>query len=137
MQITVNLQELFSYSIDPIFLFIILVFLFTVYFYKKRNKKVKVGIPQIKKIDVKDINEIQKKYIKKLDELRNELKKEKISIREAYQNLSEIVRYFVYEVTDIEVQNYTLKEIKKLNMPKLYNLIKEYYIYKQLRIFLR
>ena len=26
------------------------------------------------------------------------------------------------------MQNYTLKEIKKLNMPKLYNLIKEYYI---------
>lgn len=128
MQITVSLQELFSYSIDPIFVLIILVFLFTVYFYKKRKKKVKVEIPQIKKIDVKDINEIQKRYIKKLDELQNELKEEKISIREAYQNLSEIVRYFVYEVTDIEVQNYTLKEIKKLNMPKLYNLIKEYYI---------
>jgi hypothetical protein len=34
---------------------------------------------------------------------------------------------FVFEVTDIETQNYTLDEIKKLNMPGLYELIEEFY----------
>ena len=34
---------------------------------------------------------------------------------------------FVFEVTDITTQNYSLTEIKKLNIPHLYELIKEYY----------
>lgn len=34
---------------------------------------------------------------------------------------------FVFEVTDITTQNYSLSEIKKLNIPILYELIEEYY----------
>ena len=125
MQLSVKLQELFSYSILPIIILIIILFLFSMYFLRKRNKKKET--PVIKEIDKIDINIIQEKYIIKLEELKKDLEKNKISIREAYQALSELVRYFVYEVTNIEVQNYTLKEIKKLNIPVLYNLIKEYY----------
>ena len=50
-----------------------------------------------------------------------------MDIRAGYQELSIIIRTFVNEVTGIEVQNYALKEIKKLEMPLLYELIKEYY----------
>ena len=125
MQLSVKLQELFSYSILPIIILIVILFLFSMYFLRKRNKKKET--PVIKEIDKIDINIIQEKYIIKLEELKKDLEKNKISIREAYQALSELVRYFVYEVTNIEVQNYTLKEIKKLNIPVLYNLIKEYY----------
>ena len=34
---------------------------------------------------------------------------------------------FVFEITDITTQNYSLSEIKKLNIPILYDLIEEYY----------
>lgn len=125
MQLSVKLQEPFSYSILPIIILIIIIVIFSICFFKKMNKKKEK--PKIKEIDKIDINIIKQKYIMKLEELKNDLEKSKLSIRQAYQNLSELVRYFVYEVTDIEVQNYTLKEIKKLNMPVLYNLIKEYY----------
>lgn len=45
----------------------------------------------------------------------------------AYQNLSKVIRNFVFEATHIKVQNYTLDDIRKLNMPILYELISEYY----------
>ena len=51
----------------------------------------------------------------------------KINLRTAYQKISEIIRLFVFEMTDITTQNYSLREIKKLNIPILYQLIEEYY----------
>ena len=41
--------------------------------------------------------------------------------------ISVLIRLFVYELTGLEVQSCTLKDIKKLNIPVLYELIKEYY----------
>ena len=61
--------------------------------------------------------------MKDLDKLSKEVEENKVNSREAYQKLSTIIRYFVYEVTNIKVQNYTLKEIKKINRPILYELI--------------
>ena len=51
----------------------------------------------------------------------------KISLRKAYQQISEAVRYFVFEVTGISTQNFSLSEIKNANIPGLYDLIEEYY----------
>ena len=50
-----------------------------------------------------------------------------IELRKAYQMISETIRMFVFEITDITTQNYTLQEIKRLSIPKLYDLIKEFY----------
>ncbi len=35
-----------------------------------------------------------------------------IELRKAYQLISEAIRLFVFEITDITTQNYSLKEIK-------------------------
>ena len=51
----------------------------------------------------------------------------KIELREAYQQISSEMRLFVFEMTDIKTQNYSLAEIKELNLPILYELIEEYY----------
>lgn len=129
MQISVKLQDMFSYSIYYIFIVFILVFALTIYFIVTRKKKTRDNEEEIivKKAETKDLNTIKNKYIKKIENLEEKLNNKKISIRVAYQNLSSIIRYFVYEVTNIKVQNYTLREIERLKILELSELIKEYY----------
>ncbi len=130
MQISVKLQEPFSYSIYQMLIVFILVIIFTIYFIctkKKKNKENCVREIIIKQPDAKDINAIKLKYIKKIENLEEKINNNKISIRGAYQNLSVIIRFFVYEITNIKVQNYTLREIERLGIPALSELIKEYY----------
>lgn len=130
MQTSVNLQD---FIISPIVLLFIVMFGIlgmTIYFLKhtkeKEQEKPKQPI-QIKEIPVNNKKAIIQKYIKKLNELEEKVDKEKIEIRQAYQTLSNIIRYFVYEVTNVKVQNYTLEEIENAKMPSLYELVEEYY----------
>lgn len=125
MQISVNvgLQNPFSYYIYPLIVLVIMIIIWISYFSIK-NKKEKIII---KEVDPKDLVKIKEEYIEQLNNLIENLRYNQITIRKAYQKLSKIIRLFIYEVTDINVQNYTLKEIKKINMPKLYKLIQEYY----------
>lgn len=122
--VSVGLQESFQYSIIlPIIFFIIIVLILFMIFKKKKNKQKIV----IKEIEEKDLVKIKEKYIEQLNQLSKKIEKNQIKNRNAYQKLSEIIRNFVYEATDIKVQNYTLKEIRNLNLPPLYELIREYY----------
>ena len=41
--------------------------------------------------------------------------------------MSRCIRGFVHAATGIRVQNYTLYNIERLNMPELYYLVAEYY----------
>ncbi|MCI8546584.1 MAG: hypothetical protein HFJ44_05045 [Clostridia bacterium] len=129
METTVKLQELYAYSILPISIIAILVIAITIYILiekiKKKNEIVK--IEDVKIVEPKNIKSIQNKYLKRLDNLRKKLELNRITTRVAYQGLSTLIRYFIYEVTDIKVQNYTLSEIETLNMPFLTELIQEYY----------
>lgn len=130
MQITVNLQEPFSYSIYPIVIvsFFIIILLIIIISIKLHNSKKQLkSAPIQKKLNTTDINRLKEKYIKLLDDIENKMQNEKISLRVAYQRLSTTIRYFVFEITNIKVQNCTLDDIKKLNMPQLYELIEEYY----------
>jgi len=129
METTVKLQGLFSYSIWPIIVVSIVCIVFSIYllFENLKNKKIVTKIEDVKIIEPKNIKAIQNKYLKRLDNLRKKLELGKITVRTAYQGLSTLIRYFVYEVTDIKVQNYTLFEIEQLNMPFLTELIQEYY----------
>ena len=129
MQTTVELQNNFSYSIWPIIVVLLLIILFTIYIFLKQRKQERtlISVEEIKLLEPKNIEVIKKKYIKKIDLLENKIKAEKISVRVAYQHLSNIIRYFIFEVTDIKVHNYTLLEIERLNMPQLSSLIQEYY----------
>lgn len=128
MQISVNLQEPFSYSIYPIIIVSALFVAVCVYLYiMKEVKQEEIENVEIKPIKPKSLNHIKHKYLKKIQVIETKLESGKITIRTAYQGLSLIIRYFVYEVTNIKVQNYTLKDIEKLKMPILSELIQEYY----------
>ena len=48
--------------------------------------------------------------------------------REGYQQLSALIREFVHEVTGINVENFTIKEVKAFGIKKLDVLMEEYYV---------
>ena len=132
MQTSINLQEPFAYSIIPVIIAICLTLILTYYLiYSRRKKeKYKVDEEKVKEIpekNIKNIPVIKGKYLNQLDTIEYKYTNNMIELRQAYQMISEATRLFVFEITDITTQNYSLKEIKKLNIPNLYELIKEYY----------
>ena len=126
MQTTIKLRDMFHYSLLPtiIFLILLLVCILTLLFLhikkKQKTKPIEVHI-------AKDSNAIKIKYINLLNDLLNLLKNNKISKRHAYQKLSAYIRLFIYELTSVKIQNYTLTEIKSINLPIIYELVSKYY----------
>jgi hypothetical protein len=51
-----------------------------------------------------------------------------VSKRDGYQQLSFVIRSFVHEVTGINVENYTISEVKAMGIRKLDILMEEYYV---------
>lgn len=132
MQTSVNLQDPFAYSIIPLIITLCITVAITCYLIYSRNKKEKIKaidyeIKEIPEKNIKNIPVIKNKYLNQLDSIEYKYNHQMIELREAYLLTSETIRLFVFEITDITTQNYSLSEIKKLNIPNLYELIKEYY----------
>ena len=130
MQTSINLQEPFKYSIIPVIIAICLTLIGTYYLIYSRKKKDKVDEVKVKAIpekNIKNIPIIKEKYLNQLNTIEYRYTNNMIELRKAYQMISESIRLFVFEITDITTQNYSLAEIKKINIPFLYELIKEYY----------
>lgn len=132
MHINLSLQRLFSYS-NFIIVFLSIVTFFVAkkldlikfkLFKRKKQKKKAINIVEQKRIDV---SSIKSKYLNMIDILLNNVDNNKIDTRKAYQELSALIRNFVFEVTNINVQNYTLEDIKNANIPILYDLVSDYY----------
>ena len=131
MKTSITLQEPFSYSMIPMIVVGILVALYGIYLIisilqKQPKKKIATPVPK-KIISPADIRTIKSKYLAELENIKQALWTQQISTRDAYQKMSLCIRHFVYEVTGIQVQNYTLEDIKGLHMPGLEALIAEYY----------
>lgn len=110
-----NIRPTFSYSLTPIILISILVIL-NIIILLIINKK-----PKAIKLDIKS------KYLLKLKLLESKIIKKTISNKEAYKNLSLIIRNYYYDYKNIKIQNYTLNDIKALNLFELTKLIEECY----------
>lgn len=124
MQITTELRPMFTYSFWGIIVIIGLIIgiLLTKKYHRSKKINREIIIP-----NHNNLIAIKNKYLQELYKLTNDFKNEKVSNRQAYQILSSIVRNFIYEATNIKVQNYTLKDISMINMPILYELVSEYY----------
>ncbi len=131
MKISVDLEDPISYML--IWLILGIVFLaaaifLQIYFRKKfgdklkRPKKIK-----IKKPKPKTLQEIRSSYMSKLGNIEAQLRGGRISIRQAYQDMSSCIRGFIFEATGIPVEKYTLSEIRQVNIPALTQLVEEYY----------
>ena len=129
MQIDTELQAPFSYSIIPIIIVLILLFSPFIWHFLKKYIKPKSNDNTFNYnfYSRKDIASIKYNYLNRLNILEQNLNNKTITSRRAYQELSSLIRDFVFELTGLEVQTCTLKEIKKLNIPVLFELIKEYY----------
>lgn len=128
MQVSVNLQGLIFIPIIFLSIGLLTILIVTIYILKNRSKSKIKKVPEMKKLTQEEKNKIKRKYIQKIDKLKRKLENEKIETRGAYQALSLIIRHFVYEINNIKVQNYSLEEIKKLNIQELCELIEEYYV---------
>ncbi len=116
------LKPMFSYSLLPLFVLlggIILLLLSLIL--KKKTKKQVVRTTLPKEIETKI-------WIHDLEELKQQVIENKISNRQAYQKLSKLLRSFTEEKTKKKLSNYSLTEIKKLKIPKISELIEEYYV---------
>lgn len=132
MQSSISLQEPFSFAFWPILLCggvalgcaIGLLLL-------HRKRKVQVSKePKRKPVLPKSpatIAACKNKYLKQLEQIRQKSQSGQLSVRSTYQQLSLCIRNFIYEVTGINVLNYTLTDIKQLKLPTLERLMEEYY----------
>lgn len=131
MKTSVELQSPFSYMI--VWVIIAVIFIAAVIFVQYYlRKQLSDRLRNEKQIRIKKINEAtlegkKKKYLMELSFIENDLLSNRITVRKAYQKLSMTIRMFVYEVTGIKVQKYTLSEIKRVNIPQLTYLVREYY----------
>ena len=127
---TVEIQDMYSYSSWFIILLVVVLLIIPViwliFFLKNKRKDNKI-VSDFEPVKSINLEEIKRKYTDMISEIINKYKSEKLSDRHAYQQLSKVIRHFVYDVTGIRVQNYTLSEIKQVNIPMLYYLIDECY----------
>ena len=84
----------------------------------KENKSVEKPI---------DINKIKNDYLRRIDILINNVNSNTITERKAYNELSLIIREFIYRTTKIDVLKYTLADAKASNSKELVELLNEYY----------
>ena len=136
MVTTVELQAPFSYSwwvylIAAVLLLsalslIIYVIHGLVKIFRKRKKL--PPVPQHIKLTPERIEILRKQYISQVHDIQVAYSSGQIDLRDGYQRLSAVIRSFIHEVTGINVQNYTKKEVKALGIHKLDILMEEYYV---------
>lgn len=135
MSTTVTLQERIAMSPWPFVLIVLgiagIVLLFLVpYLKSKQPSKPAVQQPAFVPPTItvpQDKYSVKSRYMTVVDTIQRDLQTGLIDDRKAAQALSMVVRDFVNEMTGINVRNYTLTEIKLLNMPELADLIEGYY----------
>lgn len=133
MPLSVNLQKMFSYSLSLfiavlVIPLIVIVISLVVYFSSRKKVKKTVQRKVVQAVPpVMGKRQFRQKYLSQLDSLENSCRNQEIAVGKAYQNLSWIVRSFVYEMTGKRVQYATLEELKGAGMPVLYEMIKECY----------
>ena len=88
----------------------------------------KKDMPKIKNLTPQELFLLKRKYEGQLQGLHKAYAGQQIEKREAYQDLSMLIREFVRDATGIHVENYTVKEIKSLGIRRLDMLMDEYYL---------
>ena len=133
MPVSVELQDPYSYSIWPIVIVTIviiasLIALVALHFVLKMRKgpaKPKTAPAVVFK--PKTIADAQREYLAKIAVVEQQYKSNQMDVRTVHQELSAIIRMFVYDVTGVKAQNFSLNELKANNVNQISGLIEEFY----------
>ena len=137
MVTTVKLQDPFEYSWWVTLIAVVMgaiaitaIVFFLIKLFSALRKKKEVKRPAARKIVMTPemIYRVKTQYIGRVQSLLGNYDQNRIEKREAYQQLSAIIREFVHEVTGINVENFTIKEVKAFGIKKLDVLMEEYYV---------
>ena len=137
MVTTVKLQHPFEYSWWVTLIAVVLgaialtaIVFFLIKAFKALRKKKNAPRPAATKIAMSPdmIYRVKTQYIGRVQALLNNYTQNKVDKREGYQQLSALIREFVHEVTGINVENFTIKEVKAFGIKKLDVLMEEYYV---------
>ena len=130
LPITVELQDMMSYSkagiIGILAMVLAVLVAIVIALIIKAKKNAPAPVPRM--VSMSKIQMAKEKYNRLLLDLDARYQIGRVTEKEGYQELSKYIRHFVHDVTGIKVQNYTLEDIGKLNMPMLYYLIAECYV---------
>lgn len=91
---------------------------------KKRLEELKKKEPVVVK---PSLQELKNTYLTKLAELETRFLGGQIESREAYTELSNLFRTFIYDATGTPAHKYTLYDMRGLDKPIVYNLVNNYY----------
>ena len=134
MQTSVELQDPMSYYLFWLILAIIAVaavffiqIFFRILLREQLKKKREKRQPKVRPPKKKPLAVLKWEYLQRLDHLERGIMAGAYTKRNAYQELSMLIRTFVTDATGIKVQNYSLQEIRRVGIPGLTALVQEYY----------
>ena len=125
MQWDVNLRPPLSYSKVGFFLLIIVILIIIILLIIKKKKTKPQEIKPIE--EILDIEKIKREYLGRIDNLMAKINNNVITKRKAYNELSLIIREFIFKATGIDVLKYTLREARQTKNKELVELLNEYY----------
>jgi hypothetical protein len=132
MKISVELQDPFHFAVYWLLIGIVAAVLGVVLFVyafrlRREMEKNREREIRLRKPGPAAMERIRKKYLLELDAVQKDYESKEVDYREAFRRMSKTIRMFVFEATGIEVQNYTLTEIRTLHMRSLTQLVTAYY----------
>lgn len=136
MVTTVELQAPFEYSwwvyvIEAVVLLAALSLLIYVISRVVKILRVKKPAPKVTRhimLTPERLESLRKLYIGQVHDIQVAYSAGQLDKRDGYQRLSAVIRSFVHEVTGINVENFTVREVKAMGIRKLDVLMEEYYV---------
>lgn len=121
MQVSVNLQGMFSYSVLLLIFLLALVLappIFWLAFNRRLIKHPRKASPKprVRKTRV-DLPSLRRKYLEAINEIERRHTEGTIDDREAYLQLSSSVRGFVEDASGIPARNMTLSDLRRHELP--------------------
>ena len=134
METSVHLQNMLRYDLLPIIMIAGILAVITIVIIVMLLLRIRKNRKSSKKNTVKellwtkpDITKLKQEYLARLYEIESRFDADRTRIRPSYEQMSVLVRDFAFKATGIEVDKYTLYEIRQTHLQKLADLVEEYY----------
>lgn len=129
----VDLQPNMAYQVrwlilGLILLLLVLVWSFLIIFLTRKRTTRTIDNSVLQTVPPVDLASLQSKYLALIDQVTVRHNNREISSRQAHQELSYLIRIFVYEARGQKLQTFTLSDLKRTSYTKIAETIEKYYI---------